>query len=114
MVGIQPKPSLKVVEPLAVGSVSEVIVLPKPYLTATGSPQPPAFCAMLEAYFILPKLSATSFPVLLFKGFCVLILSAIFLNVPGATFLAPHLNALRSFPPITVSIPNCASSSVKC
>ena len=46
--GIKPKPSVK----LGLSS-SPVIVLPIPYLT--GKPQNPIFCAMLDAYFILPN-----------------------------------------------------------
>ena len=46
--GKKPKPSAKVGL-----SVSAVIDLPIPYFT--GKPQNPIFCAMLDAYFMLPN-----------------------------------------------------------
>ena len=61
---------------------------------------------MLEAYFILPKLSAISFPALVVKGFRVVILSVIFLTVPGAVFVVAHFSPLTTLPPKNMSTPN--------
>ena len=87
-----------------VGASSSATDLPIPYLAAV--PQYPNLCAILEAYFILPKLSAISFPAFVFKGFCFEMPSVIFLKVPGVTFLTPQPKALTSLPPNQRSIPN--------